>query len=351
MRALVVAAPGKMEYREFEKPVPGPYEVVCRVAYCGICGTDAEIYFGDTSMAKSGQFHYPVRIGHEWSGIVESVGSEVTDFRPGDRVISDTASSCGTCDACLRGEFLKCDHISALGTVFDHKAGAFADYIVMFHWHLHKLPGSIGLDEAALIEPGTNALHALEISGLVPGDTVLIAGTGAIGLMAAALAKRMGFRVLLAGRKPFKLDIGRKVGADATVNMAAQDLKAFVSENTSGKGVDLFLDTTGAASVINQAFDLLAYSGKIEMIAFYGKKLEQIDLNRLVIGQNALMGSEGTGWSAGRFVELMAGGGLNVRPIITQKVPFEDAARAIMEYRTDTDLKIKTLVRIGPDES
>ena len=349
MKAMVVTAPGEINYIDVEKPVPGPYEVVTRVVYCGICGTDAEIYYGDTSMAKTGQFYYPVRIGHEWSGIVESVGSEVKNFKPGDRVISDTGSSCGHCEACLSGDFLKCNEISSLGTVWNCKPGAFAEYIVMHHWHLHKLPDSISLDEATLIEPATNALHALEISGVKPGDTVMIAGTGAIGMMALVVAKQMDLRVFVAGRKPFKLDVALQLGAEAVVNTTTDSMKDFVAQHTGGTGVNLFFDTTGASAIIAQALDCLAYNGALEMAAFYENTLDNLDLNRLVIGQQRLMGSEGTGWSAGRFVDMLAQRGWYVRPIITQKVAFQDAADTLRNYRKNTDKKIKTLVQISSE--
>ena len=220
----------------------------------------------------------------------------------------------------------------------------------MHHWHLHKLPDSIPLDEATLIEPATNALHALEISGVKSGDTIMIAGTGAIGMMALVVAKQMNLRVFVAGRKPYKLDVALQLGAEAVVNTTSDSIKDFVAQHTDGKGVNLFFDTTGAASIISQAFDCLAYNGVIEMAAFYANTLDNLDLNRLVIGQKRLMGSEGTGWSAGRFVDMLSQRGWYVRPIITQTVAFEEAADALRNYRTNTEHKIKTLVQISSED-
>lgn len=349
MKALVVNAPGKMEYQEVEKPVPGPYDVVSRVCCCGICGTDVEIYHGDTSLAENNLIHYPVRIGHEWSGIVESVGSEVKDFKPGDRVISDTGSSCGVCDACLHGDFRKCNKLVSLGTIGDYKEGAFAEYIVMHHWHMHKIPDSLTLEEAALVEPGTVALHALENSRATAGETILVTGTGVIGLMAVNLAKQMGLRVLLAGRKPFKLDIGQQMGADHIINTEQEELPQAVMRATAGRGVDIFLDTTGSMSIVRHAMDLTTYAGRISLLAFYDDLLNMFDLNRLVMDHKSLLGCEGTDWCAPRVLELLKRTQIPLLPMITHRVAFEDAADAIRTARTNTAEKIKIMVQIGKE--
>lgn len=349
MKALVVKAPGKIEYQEVAKPVPGPHEVVSRVCYCGICGTDGEIYHGDTSLAHNHLIHYPVRIGHEWSGIVESVGSEVHDFKPGDRVISDTGSSCGKCESCLRGNFRRCDHLVSLGTIGDFKEGAFAEYIVMHEWHMHKVPDEISLEEAALVEPGTVALHALENSRVKPGETILVTGTGVIGLMAVNLAKQMGLRVLLAGRKPFKLNIGRQMGADVTINTTQEDLSQAVLRATDGRGVDVFYDTTGAMSIVNCAMDLTAYAGRIALLAFYDDLLNAFDVNKLVMYHKSLLGCEGTDWCAPRVLDIVKQKKVPLTPMITHRVDFAHAAEAIRNSRTNTAEKIKVMVQIGKE--
>jgi len=349
MKALVITAPGELEYQELPKPVPGPYEVVSRVCCCGICGTDVEIFHGDTNLAQNGFIHYPVRIGHEWSGIVEAVGSEVKDLKPGDRVISDTGSSCGACEACLSGNFRKCGSLVSLGTAGDSKAGAMAEYIVMYHWHMHKLPDSISLEEAALVEPGSVALHGLENCGARAGQTILIAGTGAIGLMANNLAKQMGLKVFLAGRKPFKLDIGRQMGADLVINTTAEDLGEVIKRETGGRGVDIFYDTTGSADMVSKGLELTAYMGKAVLLAFYDELLADLDMNKLVMSHKSLLGCEGTDWCAQRVLDLIAKGKVPVTPMITHRVSFEEAAQAIRTSRQNTAEKIKTLVKIGDE--
>jgi 2-desacetyl-2-hydroxyethyl bacteriochlorophyllide A dehydrogenase len=350
MKAIIVYAPGDIRLVEIEKPKPGPREVLTRVVYCGICGTDVEILHGDTSLVKNGLIQYPVRIGHEWSGIVEAVGSEVTDFKPGDRVISDTGSSCGTCDDCLSGRFKQCRDIVSLGTVGAHKEGAFAEYILMYHWHMHKLPDHVSLGEGVLVEPSTIAWNALSNCHISKGSTVLVIGTGAIGLAATGLSKVMGAeRVLLAGRKDFKLDVGRVIGADAVVNITKENMRDFVLRETDHRGVNVFLETSGYANYINQSLDMIEPGGVIALVGFYENFLDGFDLNRFVIGQKRLLGCEGTSWSAPLVIDLLAQGRLKTKPMITHIVDFAGAIDAIRSARENTERKIKVLVQISKE--
>lgn len=347
MKAIVVYAPKDMRYVELEKPKPGPREVLARVSFCGICGTDAEIYHGDTSLTRNGLVKYPVRIGHEWSGIVEEVGSEVKNFKPGDRVISDTGSSCGKCAECLSGNFKKCADINSLGTVGNHKAGAFAEYILMHEWHMHKIPDNVSLEEATLAEPGTIALNALMDCGVREGCDVVVTGTGAIGLLAVSFAKRLGARVLLAGRKQMKLDIGAAMGADAAVNVTENSLKDFIMDMTGGRGADMFIETTGASAFINTALDTTAYMGTIGLVGFYESWLNNFDVNRMVMEHKRIQGCEGSAWRAEQVLGIMAEGSMNIKPMITGRVSFDDAIGAIRSSRENTAGKIKTIVEIG----
>jgi 2-desacetyl-2-hydroxyethyl bacteriochlorophyllide A dehydrogenase len=349
MKAIIVYAPGDIRYAEVEKPRPGPREVLTRVAYCGICGTDLEILNGDTSLAKKGLIHYPVRIGHEWSGVVEEVGSEVTEFKAGDRVISDTGSSCAACESCLSGCFKQCRNLKALGTVEDHKEGAFAEYMLMPHWHMHKLPDHVGLDEAALIEPATISWNGISNCRINPDSTVLIIGTGAIGLTAVSLAKVQGAaRVLLAGRKDFKLEVGRKMGADATVNVTRENLRDFVMRETGHQGVSIIFETSGSAGYAN-SMELMAYNGTVALVGFYEEKLDGFDLNSLVLGQKKLIGCEGSAWSAPLVIDIVAQGRLAMKPMITHVVPFSQAIDAIRSAHENSERKIKILVKIGEE--
>ena len=344
MKVLVVKAPGIIGYEELEKPVPGPHEVVSKVVCCGICGTDVEIYHGDTSLARNGMLRYPIRIGHEWAGVVESVGSEVRDFAPGDRVISDTGSTCGQCEACLSGNFRQCKAARSLGTAGDYKPGAFAEYIVMYDWHLHRIPDNLSFEEAALVEPGTIAYMGLLDCQVGPGTVLAITGTGAIGLEAVTLARHMGAKVLLAGRRPMKLEVGRQLGADEVIDLSRQPLAPTILELTDGRGADVFFETTGNARFAADALNATVYNGTIGLVGFYEEGLEGFDVNRLVMEHKRLQGCEGSGWRAQQVLDMLARGEICVKPIITRRIGFSEAADAIRHAREDRSDKIKTMV-------
>lgn len=344
MKAIVVHKPGEVSCAEVEKPKPGPKEVLAKVSYSGICGTDVEIYKGAKSLTKDSVVKYPVRIGHEWSGIVEAVGSEVTDVKPGDRVISDTDYTCGECEDCKSGNYRKCKHLRSLGTVGNFKDGAHAEYIVNHHWHMHKLPDGLSLEEAVLVEPATIAYNALLDCGMEPEKTILIVGTGAIGLMAVWLAKQKGLRVLLAGRKPSKLAVAEKLGADVLINLTTDELEKSVKEQTDGLGVDIFYETTGAGRFLEQAVNMTRYRGTIATVAFYENHLTDFNANRMVLEHIRFLGCEGANWHTEEVMELMAKADISFAELLTHRVSLEEAPEAIRNSREHSDTKIKVLI-------
>ena len=151
----VLYADGYGKARIVPVPVPDtlPGTVLVKVAYCGICGTDQDLFSSDCSFVENGQVTYPLRLGHEWSGVVEAVGDGVTEFAKGDRVVGDNAVTCGTCDACLKGDFAHCHHMLNVGTIDPVYDGAFCEYYRIPAHHLHKIPDGISLKAASLAEP------------------------------------------------------------------------------------------------------------------------------------------------------------------------------------------------------
>jgi len=149
--------------------VIGPRDVLTKVKYCGVCGTDVSIYTGETNLVKNGLIKYPVRIGHEWSGIVESVGSGVIEFKAGDRVVGDTVVACGECKACLGGNYMLCPDLRCVGTV-NAWDGGFAEYTVFPARHIFRIPDNIALDEAALIEHLQRSVCIVSTTANLPPD-------------------------------------------------------------------------------------------------------------------------------------------------------------------------------------
>ncbi len=346
MKAIVVTAPSDIKMIDTEKPQIGSKDVLVRVAYSGICGTDLAIYSGEMSLIKDGSIRYPVRIGHEWSGIVEETGGEVTGFRSGDRVISDSGVTCGECKHCLSGNYGLCESVKSVGTV-NCWDGSFAEYMLMPERHLYKLPDDIGLDEAALIEPAAIALSGLKQGGLKHGSSILIIGTGPIGLAAIPLARTMGAsRIIVGGRKPFKLDAARVMGADLTVDVTKEDLAAAVFKETEGKGVDIVLETSGNISTISQCIDAVQRAGFIGLIGFYDINLHDFNIDKFVMKSLHMKGILGEFGLPQEVINLREKGAFSLKPLITHRYGFDEAINAFLEAKDLNDTRLKMMVQI-----
>ncbi|MDO8686527.1 MAG: alcohol dehydrogenase catalytic domain-containing protein [Clostridiales bacterium] len=345
MKAMVISAPKDVRYIEVERPKTGPGDVLVRVRYCGICGTDLAIFGGNMSFVRDGLIKYPVRIGHEWSGIVEETGSEVVNFKPGDRVIGDNWVSCGQCKYCMQGDFHKCSGIRAVGTV-NCWDGAFAEYILIPARHLYKLPDGISLEDGALIEPLSIAYSGVKESGIGTGCSVLVIGTGPIGLAATALARYMGAgKVMLAGRKDVKLDVGKKMGADTVINVTRESLKDFVLKETEGQGVSVILETSGAISIINDCLDYIGKKGIITLIGFYETQLNNFNIDKLVLNRIKMIGVTGE-VTLHEIINVVKTAGISLKPTITHRFAFDEAADAIRTAEGKNDIRIKMLVEV-----
>lgn len=344
MKAIIVNGPDDIRMVSVEKPKVGLNDILIKVAYCGICGTDLAILGGDMSFIRDGLIKYPVRIGHEWSGIVEELGEGVKGFKTGDRVVADNAVSCGECEQCKNGRFSFCENIKSVGTV-NCWDGSFAEYMLMPYWHVYKLPDKVELEEAALIEPATIALCGLKKCDLASCSSMLVVGTGPIGLAAVAIAKNVGVpKVLLSGRKQYKLAIGKKMGADSIVDITKENLKDFIMENSEGKGVDAVIETSGNIETITQSLEVLRPKGILSLIGFYETTLNHFPIDQLVLNQLQIKGTAGEFGLIQEVTEMISSCGLDLKPIITHRFKFNEAVEAIKTAKNKNDTKIKMLV-------
>jgi 2-desacetyl-2-hydroxyethyl bacteriochlorophyllide A dehydrogenase len=349
MKAIIIQGPGDIRMTEVEKPKAGPLDILIKVAYSGICGTDLAILDGDMSFVRDGLIRYPVRIGHEWSGIAEEVGALVTDIRHGDRVVADNVVTCGVCEQCVAGRPDLCRSARAVGTV-NCWDGSFAEYMLMPRRHVYKLPDDISLEEAALIEPSTIAFSGLKHCGLKADSSILINGTGPIGLAAVAIAKNMGIsNVMLAGRKQIKLDIGKKMGADTSVDVTANDLKTFVMLNTKGYGADAVIETSGSIGTIGNCLEVIRPGGILALIGFYETMLDDFPIDYFVLNRIHMIGIAGELGLVPEVIDMISAKGLDLMPMITHRYDFDEAAEAIRTAKEKNNVKIKMMVKVAQD--
>jgi len=337
---------GPNDLRIVDTPIPelGPGDVLCQVRCAGICGTDYSIYTGEFSFVKNGGVKFPFTPGHEWSGVVAAVGSAVTHFKAGDRVVGDTCVSCGSCVSCLLGDYLSCANVFCVGTV---KAwdGGFAEYTVFPERHLFHLPDSVDFDAGAFVEPAATSLYAVKVANVQIGDTVLVHGSGPLGLLAAKLSKLSGAaKVFITGRKDAKLKLALGFGADVAINTTRESVAEGVARHTAKGKVDRVIETSGAAELLTGSLDLVRSGGTVSAVAFYDKTIERLEIDKLVFGNITLRGSSGSTGMYQPVLALMASGALDITPLISGRYLFKDILRGYHDMKEKNDVRIKWLV-------
>src|SRR3990172_203065 len=299
-------------------------EVLLEVAACGVCGTD--LHFYEWAGNFTSEITLPRILGHEVAGTVVAVGRGVTEFRPGDRVVTETCGGCGRCYYCRLGRFNHCLHQVRIGQKAD---GGMCRYIVIPEVSLYRTPEDIAMDEAAVVEVVGVALRCLERVNLKPGDDVAVIGPGPVGLCAAMLADRAGaHRVIVLGlaEDEMRLAMARRLGCDVVVSNRP-DTVAAVRELTDGWGVDLVLDASGGPGTINLAVDLVKPGSQIGVIGLAPEA--PFDLTKALVKEVTIYTSFRrlpSTWQ--RAINLVATRKVDVRPLITHRYPVAKAEEA-----------------------
>jgi L-iditol 2-dehydrogenase len=321
LRAIVKTAPGEghLELLEWQEPHPEPDQIKMRVGGAGICGTDIHILKGTWNCRP------PVVLGHEWCGTVVEVGSHVSTFKPGDRLVaSNPARTCGACYHCLAGNPFMCAHRVSAGYMID---GAFADFLCIDASRCHHLPDNVSFREASLGEPLSVAVHAaIERTTVHSGDLVFVSGPGCIGLLTMQIAKLEGARVVLAGlsRDQARLDCGRALGADYVVNAEFENPVAVVRELSGGRGADLVFECSGSAASLANCWEAVRKEGTLVPLGVYPGQI-MTDFNTITMKELRVTGSYGYVWTSWqRTVRLLAEKKVNTEALISHELPLEE---------------------------
>ena len=310
---------GNIEIRDVSEPKVETGQVMIEVKAAGICGTDIHIYH-DTFRSNP-----PVILGHEFSGIVKKVGAGVTEFKPGDRVTSETAAHvCGKCRFCRTGHYNLCPERLGLGYGVD---GAFTKYCVVRKELVHFLPDSVDFRTGAMCEPLSCVVHGvIEQTGVHAGDMVVVLGPGSIGLIAAQVAMSEGGTVIVLGIDSDidKFAIAEKLGCKRTINISKEDPLRIIKDLSDGYGADVVLECSGTAPAARLGFQLSSKRGRYCQMGLFGKPIE-IDLEQIAYKELKVSGFISQKWTAWQTaLRLLKERKVNLEPLISQELPLED---------------------------
>lgn len=248
--------------------------------------------------------------------------------------------ACGNCNRCLLGQYYDCPRVRSVGTV-NAWDGAHAQFVMMPERHLFRLPERVDLDSGALVEPAATALAAVTRAGVGLGDTVLVQGSGPIGLAAARLVKLSGAgQVIVAGRQDSKLRLARDLGADATVNTTAEPLAEAVARLAAPYPVDRVIEASGSLDLLREALALVRPGGTVSAVAFYDRPLPELAVDRLVFSNASLRGVAGSLGMYPIVLKLMDLRLLDLRSLITARYPLADFARALQTMNAPGTVKV-----------
>ena len=304
---------------EIDAPRPGINDVLIRVRRAGICGTDVHIYKWDDWAQRT--IPVPMAIGHEFVGEIVEVGSNVSDFHPGDIVSGEGHVVCGRCRNCLAGRRHLCAHTLGVGV---NRPGAFAEYIVLPMTNIWRHAPSIDLDIAAIFDPFGNAVHTA-LSFPVLGEDVLITGAGPIGLMAAAVVRHAGARfVVVTDMNPFRLDLAKKMGATVAHDVTKGSLGDVQQQLGMTEGFDIGLEMSGNANAFRDMIANMSHGSKIAMLGIPDKEMS-IDWRTVVFNMLTIKGIYGREmYETWYKMTVMLQSGLDIHPVITHRFHFTE---------------------------
>ena len=336
MLAAVCDGPGEFEVREVEPPVPGPGEALVQVTACGVCGTDLHIV--------DGTYHatYPLIPGHELSGVVVEVGSDVTWLHPGVPVAMNPNLGCRRCRQCRRGRPHLCEHPQAVGVTRD---GGFAELVAMPAELALPLPDGLQTADAAIMEPLSCCLHGLDVAAPQAGDRIIILGGGTVGLLMTQLVRLQGAaRVAVSEPVAGKRELALRLGADVAVDPTADDALL----DALGGPADLVIEASGTESAARAACDLVDTGGTV---LFFGVCEDEVRVSlsprRLFRDEITVCGAYTNPHTDERALALLAAGAIETGHIISDRFPLAEAERAMARAREAESVKVHIAMGVG----
>jgi len=323
VKALVLKEYNRFVVEDVPAPRVGPGEALIRVKACGICGSDVHGMDGSTGRRRP-----PIVMGHEAAGTIEDLGPGVSGWARGDRVTFDSTVWCGTCWHCRRGEINLCDNRQVLGVSCAEyrRDGAFTELVAVPARLLYRLPDALSFEEAALVESLSIAVHAASRARVRLGDAGLVVGAGMIGLLAVQALKLRGCAfVAAADVAPDRLELARKLGADAVIDTRTGDAVALMRRLTDGRGADVAVEAVGLPDTVRVAVESVRKGGEVVLVGNFSPEIA-LPLQSVVVREVTLHGICASRGEYPACLDLMARRVVDVRPLISAGAPLAEGA-------------------------
>jgi L-gulonate 5-dehydrogenase len=345
VQAAVTLAPNEMSVISVAEPVPGPDDVIVRPELVGVCGSDIHFFLGHLDIAPKGPSLYPRIQGHEFAGIVESVGREAANqVEIGARVTAWPLASCGCCYPCRIGRRSVCDDFELIGI---HSDGALAELVrvpIDQTFAVGDLPAALG----AFVEPMAVAVHGVARGAVTEAEQVVVFGGGPIGQAVSLAAQARGARVALVEPIASRRQLAEALGAELTLGTGAHEVMPSVREWTSGEGAPVVIDATGVPAAIRVAVDVVASAGRLVVVGISDQQVA-LPIGPFTDKEYDIRGSScHEREDFHEAIRLVSEVRNRLEPHLRTEFPLEDAAGALEYSRSRPEAAIKVMVRVSP---
>ncbi len=341
MKALVLEEYNTFVYKDVQDPECGDDEVLVQVKACGICGSDVHGMDGST-----GRRIPPIIMGHEASGIIVESGPDVKSFTKGDRVTFDSTVYCGKCHFCKMGRINLCNNRRVLGVSCDDYRcdGAFAEYVAVPERILYRLPDQVTFEQAAMVEPLSIAVHAVQITPISLNDTAVVVGSGMIGLLVVQALRAAGCgRIIAVDLDPWRLELAAKLGTDITLRSDQVDVSAEIQRLTKDIGADIAFEAVGISSTVNMAAASLRKGGSLTLIGNVTPTVE-FPLQTIVTREIAVRGSCASNGEYPACLDMIARGTININALMSKSAPLAQGAQWFKKLYERSDKLMKVVL-------
>lgn len=342
-RAAYMIGINKIEIREIEVPAPKEKQVLVKLEYVGICGSDVHyLEHGKISdFIVDGDFI----LGHECAGTIVEIGAGVENLKVGDRVALEPGQTCGQCEFCKSGRYNLCPSVEFLATPPYH--GCLMNYIVFPENMAFKLPDSISTKEGALVEPLAVGMHAAKQGNVELGDSVVILGSGCIGLVTLLACKAFGATdITVVDIIPKRLEYAKKLGATTVINAAEKDVLAEIDKLTNKKGVDVVIETAGSAKTIAQTPYLIKNGGCIVLVGMTPQDIIEYNFAKIMAKEAEIKSVFRYRNIYPQAIKAISKGIIDISGIVTHEFAFDDVAKAFDFVINNKQDVVKAVIKI-----